>query len=337
MSLLFAATYPERCRGLVLCGAYARARWATDYPWGRRLEDMNEVLELVEREWGTSSGIERWAPTLADNDRFRQWWAHYMRLAASPGAARAILRLNYEIDVRHVLSAISAPTLILHRGGDLAVDPRQGRYLAEHIAGAKLVELPGNDHVPWIGGADSVLDEVEEFLTGACHGPEPDRVLATILFTDVVGSTERAAQLGDRGWREMLTAYHTRVRRELDRFRGREIDTAGDGFFAAFDGPARAIRSACRIAQAVTPLGIEVRAGLHTGECEIVGEKLSGIAVHIGARVASLAGPGEVLVSTTVKDLVAGSGIRFEDRGVHPLKGVPDRWPLFAVVRDSAL
>jgi class 3 adenylate cyclase len=239
--------------------------------------------------------------------------------------------MNYEIDVRHVLSAVRVPTLVLHSSGDRVIDVRFGRYLTEHIDGARYVELPGIDHLPWGSDAEAILDEIEEFLTGARHIPEADRVLATVLFTDIVGATEQAAALGDRRWREVLTQHHVLVRQQLQRFRGREIDTAGDGFLAAFDGPARAVRCACAVGEAVRSLGVRIRAGLHTGECEVIGDKLSGIAVHIGARIASLAAPEEVLVSSTVKDLVAGSGLRFQDRGAHSLGGVPGDWQLFAV------
>ena len=245
----------------------------------------------------------------------------------------AVLRMNWEIDARHVLPAIRIPTLVLHRTGDRVVKVEQGRLIAERIPGAKYVELPGDDHVPSAGDADTLLDEIEEFLTGVRHGPEPDRVLATVLFTDIVRSTERAAELGDGRWRELITRHHAFVRQQLERYHGREIETAGDGFLAAFDGPARAIRCAGAIGDAVRPLGVQIRAGLHTGECEVIGDKLGGIAVHIGARVAALAAPDEVLVSSTVKDLVAGSGLRFQDRGLCSLRGVPGEWRLFAVER----
>jgi class 3 adenylate cyclase len=268
---------------------------------------------------------------MAHDGGFSQWMANYFRLAASPGAAMALMRMNKDIDVRHILSAIRVRTLILHRAEDRLIRVEHGRYLAERIPGAKLVELPGTDNAAWSGNADAILGEIEEFVTGARHQPEVDRVLATVLFTDIVGSTERAAALGDRRWREVLDGYYALARRELARFRGREIDTAGDGLFAAFDGPARAIHCATAIGAGVRPLGIEIRAGLHTGECEVMEEKLGGIAVHIGARVATQAGPGEVFVSSTVKDLVAGSGLRFQDRGVHSLRGVPGEWRLFAL------
>ncbi len=334
MSLLFAATYPERTSALVLYGSYARRAWAPDHPFGITEAEMGRALEALERDWGGSAGIEIRAPSMVHDEQFGRWRSNYLRLAASPGAAVAILRMNMEIDVRHILPTIRVPTLVIHRTGDRLTRVEQARYMAERIPGAKYVELPGIDHTPWVGDADAILDEVEEFLTGVRHGAEPDRVLATVLFTDIVGSTEQAARLGDRRWRELLESHHALVRKELARFRGREIDTAGDGFLATFDGPARAIRCACAISDAVKPLGIEIRAGLHTGECEVMREKLGGIAVHIGARVAALATPGEVLVSSTVKDLVAGSGLEFEDRGTHTLKGIPGEWRLFAVRRQ---
>ncbi|MDO8479235.1 MAG: adenylate/guanylate cyclase domain-containing protein [Candidatus Rokubacteria bacterium] len=322
MSLLFAATYPERTSALVLYGSYARRAWAPDHPFGRTDEEMGRIIETMEREWGGPVGVEIWVPSMAGGERFRHWWANYLRLAGSPGTAVSVMRMNMEIDVRHVLPIVRVPTLVIHRTGDRLTRVEQGRYLAERIPGARLAELPGDDHLPFFN-SDQIIDEVEEFLTGTRHAAEADRVLATVLFTDIVGSTERAAALGDRKWRDLLDGYYALARRELARFRGREIDTAGDGFFAAFDGPARAIRCAAAITAGVRSLGIEIRAGLHTGECEVIGGKVGGIAVHIGARVASLARAGEILVSSTVKDLVAGSGLGFEERGAHTLKGVP--------------
>jgi class 3 adenylate cyclase len=251
-------------------------------------------------------------------------------MGASPGAAVALLQMNDEMDVRDVLPAIRVPSLILHSVGDRVAPVAGSRFMAEQIPGSKFVALPGDDHLPWGEDADALLDEIEEFLTGVRHGPEPDRVLATVLFTDIVGATEKAASVGDRRWRDLLVGHHDLVRRELGRFRGREIDTAGDGFLATFDGPARALRCARAVSEGVRAIGLEVRAGLHTGEVELQGDKVSGLAVHIGARVAAAAGPGEILVSSTVKDLVAGSGLRFRDRGVHALKGVPGQWHLFA-------
>ena len=269
---------------------------------------------------------------MVGDEGFGRWFATQMRLSASPGAAIALSRMNAEIDIRHALPVIRVPTLVLHRTGDRDEHVEEGRYLAAHIPGAKFVELPGDDHLSFIGDMDAVVDEIEEFVTGARPDREPDRVLATVLFTDIVGSTEHAVRLGDRRWRDLQERHHALVRRELARHRGKEIDTAGDGFLATFDGPARAIRCAKAISAEVRELGLEVRAGLHTGGCELRGERVSGIAVHTGARVAAQAGPGEILVSSTVKDLVAGSGLQFEDRGVHALKGVPGEWRLYAVM-----
>ncbi len=337
MSALFAATYPERTAALVIYGSYAKRIWAPDYPWAPTTEERQKFYDLIAQGWGGVVDLATLAPTAAHDERFKQWWAAYLRRSASPGAALALARMNTQVDIRHVLPAIRVPTLILHRTGDLDIDVGGSRYMGRQIPGAKYVELPGDDHLPWVGGHEAILDEVEEFLTGVRRGPEPDRVLATVLFTDIVGSTEQAAAAGDRRWRDLLEGYHARVRKEIERFRGREIDTVGDGFFAAFDGPARAIRCACAVNDAVRQLGIQIRAGLHTGEVEVMGDNVGGIAVHIGARVASQAGAGEVLVSNTVKDLVAGSGIRFEDRGSHTLKGVPGEWRLFAVSCHEAL
>jgi pimeloyl-ACP methyl ester carboxylesterase len=335
MCALFAATYPARTAALITAGSYARRIWAPDYPWAPTLEQHQQFMERCRRDWGGPVGLdERW-PSAARDERVRQWWARLLRMGASPGAAVALLQMNAEMDVRHVLPVIRVPALILHSVGEQALDVRGSRYMAERIAGARLVELPGIDHIPWGEDADALLDEIEEFLTGVRHGPEPDRVLATVLFTDIVASTEKAAALGDRRWRDLLEGHHRLVREELGRFRGREIDTAGDGFLATFDGPARGVRCARAVSDRVRALGIEVRAGLHTGEVEVVDDRVSGLAVHIGARVAGAAGPGEVLVSGTVKDLVAGSGLRFQDRGLQSLKGVPGEWHLFALEPDG--
>jgi pimeloyl-ACP methyl ester carboxylesterase len=331
MCILFAATYPERTSALVLYGTFARGLYDPEYPWGTTPAQMERSLERVEREWGTGMTARIFAPSIAQDDRHVQSWGRFERLAVSPGAARVLIHMALNSDVRHVLPVIRVSTLVLHRSGDPVTRVGGARYMAEHIQGAKYVELPGEDHFPWTGDADAVLDEVEEFLTGARHGPELDRMLATVLFTDIAGSTERAVELGDRQWQELLEHHHRLVRSELSRFRGREVDTAGDGFFATFDGPARAIRSACAIQEAVARIGLTIRVGLHTGECEVMGDKIAGIAVHIGARVMANARPGEVLVTSTVKDLVAGSGLRFVDCGEHALKGIPGKWHLFTV------
>jgi pimeloyl-ACP methyl ester carboxylesterase len=333
MCALFAATYPTRTMALIMAGSYARKTAAPDHPWGPNEEQFLAYMDQVEHEWGGPVEIDKRAPSMAGDEGFRQWWGRLVRASASPAAAAMVQRMNAQIDIRHLLPAIHVPTLILHSVNEQIVDVGASRYLAGQIPGAKLVELPGADHVPWLSDADAILDEIEEFLTGARHSPEADRVLATVLFTDIVGATESAAKLGDRRWHDLLDSHHALVRRELTRFRGREIDTAGDGFFATFDGPARAVRCACAVSDAVRALGIEIRAGLHTGECEVMGDKVGGIAVHIGARIAAHADAGEVLVSNTVKDLVAGSGLSFRDRGAQSLKGVPGDWRLFAVER----
>jgi class 3 adenylate cyclase len=336
MSLLYAATYPERTSALILYACYARACWAPDYPLGWYKEQWQRFAENCVRNWGTpqGTGLEILAPSLARDPTAADRAASYFRTAASPGAALAILQMDTEIDARHVLPAIRAPTLILHRTGDRMVEIEHSRRLAQEIRGAQLVELPGIDHLFWVGDAGPLLDHVEQFLTGRHHVQDCDRILATVLFADIVGSTERAVAIGDRSWRELLAAFRARVRETLRYFKGREINTAGDAFLAAFDGPARAIRCAGAIREAAHSLGLEVRCGLHTGECELVGEDLAGIAVHIGARVAALAVPGEVLVSQTVRDLVAGSGLAFAERGTHKLKGVPNEWRLFHAVVD---
>jgi class 3 adenylate cyclase len=330
MCALFAATYPQRTAALVLYGSYAKRLRAPDYPWAPTSEEREHWYQLLEQGWGGVVDIDTMAPNA--DPRFREWWARYLRMSASPAAALAFGRMNAEIDIREVLPSIQVPTLILHRTGDLDMDVGGARYMASRIAGAKYLELPGDDHLPFVGDQEAILDEIEEFLTGARRQAALDRVLATVLFTDMVASTERSAALGDKGWRDLLEAHNRVMREELDRFRGHEIDTAGDGFFATFDGPARAIRCACAMRNELARLGIEIRAGLHTGECELVGDKVRGLSVNIGSRVASLASPGEVLVSSTVKDLVAGSGLEFTDRGLHTLRGVPGEWRLFAVV-----
>lgn len=334
MSILFAATHPARTTALVLYGGWARTLSAPDYPIGRDRGDFDELVERTEAEWGHGRALRLVNPSVADDPYIQRWWSRWERMAASPATAAGLLRLAFEGDVRAVLPTVRVPTLVLHRADDGWVPVHHGRYLGEHIPGARYVELPGSDHTPWIGDQDQVTDEVETFLTGHRPAPEPDRILATVLFTDIVESTRVAAQLGDRRWREVLAEHNALVRNKLDRHRGREVHTAGDGFLATFDGPARAIRCAFEISTGVRELGMEVRAGLHAGEIELAGEDIQGIAVHIGARVAAMAGAGEILVSSTVKDLVSGSGFEFEDRGLHALKGVPGEWRLFSV-RDG--
>jgi pimeloyl-ACP methyl ester carboxylesterase len=334
MCALFAATYPDRTSALIAIGSYARRIWAPDYPCGTPRQEWDDFIQSAGRGWGGPVGLEDRAPTMMSDPRFRDWWSRFLRMSGSPGTAQAVLRMGGDIDVRAILPSIRVPTLIIHNAHERAVAVEHSRYLAEHIPGAKYVELGGVDHLPWVGNPDAILDEIEEFLTGVRHGAEIDRVLATVMFSDIVDSTKKAAELGDRRWRDLLDEHHTLVRAEVSRHRGRELDTAGDGFLAAFDGPARGVRAACTISDAVRRLGVDVRVGLHTGECEVLGSKLAGIAVHVGARIASVAQAGEVLVSSTVKDLVAGSGLKFRERGAHELKGIPGAWQLYSVERD---
>ena len=331
MCVLFSATYPDRTTALVLVGCYAKRIRSDDYPWAPAPEDREREIEDTERRWGSLEFFRPLAPSKAGDEVFERWVGRYFRQSASPKAAAALLRMNTQIDVREILPTIRVPTVLIYRTDDTDVHVDEGRYIAERIPGARFVELPGPDHMMWTGDAAAILDEIEEFLTGVRRGPEPDRVLATVLFTDVVGSTELATRLGDRAWRDLLARHHATVRRELERWRGREVDTAGDGFLAAFDGPARAIRCAVSTVDAVRGLGMEIRAGVHTGEVEVSDGALQGIAVHIGSRVSGLAGPSEVLVSRTVADLVAGSGIVLAERGEHALRGVPGTWQLYAV------
>ena len=331
MAMLFAATYPGQTSALILVDSFARQFGDDDHPWSFSFDRLPHSLDEIEELWGTGARLAVFAPSIAHDERFRRWYGRYERLSLSPRMVRAVVASDFEKDLRGVLPVIRVPTLVLHRAGNLFIDVRHGRYLAEHIPGARFVELPGNDHLFHVGETEAMLAEIEQFLTGERPVPEIDRVLATVLFTDIVGSTERAAALGDHAWRSLLDAHHDAARRELERHRGREIEFVGDGLLATFDGPARAIRCACAIAESVRTLGIEIRAGLHTGEIELAGRAIRGIAVHIGARVAAEAAAGEVLVSSTVKDLVAGSGIRFVDRGLRVLKGVPDEWRLFRV------
>jgi class 3 adenylate cyclase len=329
MCLMFAATYPERTSALVLYGTFASVM---NEPWGVTREEWERLLGELEAHWGEGILLTVNAPSRRSDAAVLQWFTRIERAAASPGSILALMRANYEIDVRDLLPTVQAPTLILHRAGDALVPVRAGRYLAEHIPGAKYAEIPGIDHTVLDNETQDVIaDEIEDFITGTRRHLEPDRVLATVMFTDIVRSTERAAELGDARWRELLGNYYVVLRKELNAFRGREVNTAGDGLLATFDGPARAIRCAGSVRERMRPLGLQVRTGLHTGECELVGDDIGGIAVHIAARVAAMAEPDEVMVSSTVKDLVAGSGLQFADRGAHNLKGLPGEWRLFVV------
>jgi class 3 adenylate cyclase len=327
LSVLFAATYPDRCRALVLYGSFSRFSF-----WFPTEEALANFFSYVEQSWGTGGSVQKFAPSRVNDASFQRWWGRNERLGASPAAVTSLMRMNSQIDIGDILPAVRVPTLVIHRTGDRVVNVEGGRDMAAHIPGARFIELPGIDHIFYVGeSADEISDAIEEFLTGSRTPVPVDRVLATVLFTDIVGSTEKAAALGDQRWRDLLDNHHATIRRNLERFRGREVKTTGDGFLATFDGPARGVRCAYAIAQEIKPLGIEVRAGLHTGECEMIGDDVGGIAVHTGARVAALAGAGEVLVSSTVKDLVAGSGLRFSDRGTHLLKGIPGDWRIFTV------
>ena len=333
LCIMFAATYPERTRALVLYGTYARWLQADDYPIGMPRKNWDAMLRELEAGWGGPAGLHLFASSLKDDPLTQQMWGGFLRTGASPGAGLALLRMNEQTDVRAVLPAIRVPTLVLHRTDDRLIYFALGKLLADRIPGAKLAALPGSDHLPWVGsGGDDIVAETQEFLTGIRTIPEPDRVLATVMLTDIVGSTERLAEMGDQRWNELLHRHNDAVRRELARFRGREIKTTGDGFLATFDGPGRAVRCAQAITAAARTLGIEIRAGLHTGECELNGDDIGGIAVHIAARVAAKARPGEVLVSRMVKDLVSGSGIDFGDHGRYALKGVPGKFELYTAI-----
>ena len=331
LSALFAATHPERTSALIILGGFARSLYDYDYEWAPALEAAEAFNESVGATWGDNAWLLKlWAPSVADDPVAQGHWNRMLVVGGTPATAIAWLRMVQDTDIRHVLPAIRVPTLVLHRAEDRIIPVEHGRYLAQHIPGARYVELPRADHLWWIDG-DDILAEVETFLTGAIAAYEPDRVLATVMFTDIVDSTTRAAELGDRRWRDLVEAHDKLVRGRLERYRGHEVKTLGDGFLATFDGPGRAIRCASDLRDGVRALGLELRAGLHTGECEMAGDDITGIAVNIGARVGAKAEPGEVLVSQTVKDLVAGSGLAFQDRGTHELKGVPGPWRLYAV------
>jgi class 3 adenylate cyclase len=328
MSLLFAATYPERTIALATFGCTAKRLWSEDYPWAPTWEARQAAIAEVEQMWTRGLDWEDVAPSLEPSELAEI--SRYYRRSASPGAAIALMTMNTFVDVRDVLPAIRVPTVVMHRADDRDANVEEGRFIASKIPGARFVEFIGADHSWWTQDRDAIVDEIEELVTGVRPAPQPNRVLATVLFTDIVGSTELLGELGDHRWADLLARHHAVVRRELDRFRGQEVDTAGDGFLATFDGPARAIRCAVAIRDSVGELGLRIRTGVHTGECERVGDKVAGIAVHTGARIAALAGSGEVLASATVRDLVSGSGIEFEDRGEHALKGVGER-RVFAV------
>jgi pimeloyl-ACP methyl ester carboxylesterase len=331
MAMLFAATHPDRCTHLALWNSYARVSRAPDYPEGIDPAELDRWGELMQERWGGPVAMGSFAPSRKGDPEAEAFWAHLLRSGTSPRSAAALMNLYKELDVRAILPVISAPTLVMAREKDIAVPAAQGRYIAEHIPNARYVEFPGADHVMWFEGGEDIHDELEEFLTGTRRARSAGRALATVMFTDIVDSTARATELGDRAWRELLDRHDEIVSARVGAHRGRVVKTTGDGVLATFDGPARAIECASGLPDRLDDLGIDVRAGLHTGECELRGEDVGGMAVHIGARIASRAEAGEVLVSSTVKDLVVGSGIDFAERGSAELKGVPGEWRLFAV------
>jgi class 3 adenylate cyclase len=328
MGIVLAATHPDRTSQLILWNTFARLAWAPGTAEEGRQQYVDARLRRYEEKWGTGSLVDGFVPSAEDDPSFRDWWGRFERLSMTPGAAVETMRVNYEIDVREILSSVQVPTLVIRNDGDILVSHEVSRYLADQIPNAQYVVLPGRDHFDW-REEDGVTHEIQEFLTGERSVPETERILSTILLTDIVGSTDRATELGDHRWRELLDSHDALVKRLLGQFRGHLVDKTGDGILATFDGPGRAIRCATKITESVRGIGLEVRVGLHTGEVEVRGDRLAGIAVHITSRVSNLAGPGEVLVSSTVKDLVAGSGICFTDRGSHVLKGVPGDWRLF--------
>ena len=331
LSILFAATYPQRTSALAIFGGFAKRLWSSDYPWAPTMAQRRSWIDSLKSGWGGMVDLATIAPSRVGDAQYGEWFATYMRQSASPSAAVALAEMNTDVDVRSILPTVHVPTLVMHRSEDRDANVAEGRYIAQRIPGAKFVELPGGDHMVSAGDAGAVADELEEFITGVRHVSQPDRVLATVLFTDIVRSTEVAASLGDRRWHELLERHHAIIRREIARFGGREVKTTGDGFLITFDGPARAVRCALALTLDMRELGIDLRAGLHTGECEVIGDDVAGIAVHIAARVLSEAAPGEILVSSTLRDLVAGSGLRFQTRGKYQLKGVPGEWELLAV------
>jgi class 3 adenylate cyclase len=330
LAMPFAATHPDRVSSLILVDCFARFLEASDYPAGAPMAELTPALEQAEDFAGRGVMIDLFAPSVADDERIRRAWARYERSAATPGSTKAIVRLIYESDVRDVLAAIRVPTLVIHRSDATGFHVEHGRHLAANIPDARYVELPGVDNLIWAGDQDAIVAEIQDFVTGVRPVLDPRRVLATVLFTDIVGSTQRAAELGDSRWQTLLADHNRIVRRQLDRFGGSEVKVIGDGFLATFDGPARAVRCAFAIRDEVQQLGLEIRAGLHVGEVDVLPDDIAGMAVHIGARVSALAGPSEILVSSTVRDLVVGSELEFDDRGSHELKGVPGRWQLFA-------
>ena len=332
MVALFAATYPERTNSIIMIGSFARRIKSHDYPCGVDVEEYKESIKELTKIWGGPIGIGQRIPSKKNDEQFKKWWAKFLRMGASPGTAEAITKMIIEIDVRDILPSINVPALIIHAEGDKVISLPNGEYLAKHIPNARLVVVKTEDHLPFIEKSTEILEEVEEFVTGIKAERNMGRVLSTLMFTDIVDSTKMAQEMGDQNWSDLLETHDSVIRHELSVYRGKEIDTAGDSFFASFDGPARGLRCAQAINKSIDELGLSVRVGIHTGECEVRGKNLAGIAVHIAARISALAGPEQILVSRTVKDLVAGSGIEFKDFGTHSLKGVSDQWSLFEIV-----
>ena len=332
MVALFAATYPERTSAIIMISSFARRIIADDYPWGATVAQYQAFIDDIQHSWGGPVGMDLRVPSRINDVQFKRWWAKLLRMGASPSTAAAITRMNIEIDVREILPSIKVPALIIHAKGDKAIILGHGRYLAENIPNSIFKVVDTEDHLPWVGAPGEILDAVEEFVTGIKSQSNIQRILSTLMFTDIVDSTRLAQSMGDKKWRDMLENHDTIVRHELSIYRGKEIDTAGDSFFASFDGPARALRCGQAVIQSLKANGIPVRVGIHTGECELRGENLAGIAVHIAARVGELAGSDEVLVSQTVKDLTVGADLEFESRGSHVLKGVPGNWQAYAAI-----
>ena len=333
MTAMFAATHPERTAAIILYGSYARQSWAPDYPWGERIENRDSWNALMEENWGGPFELDQAAPSMAEDEAAQSWFGAYLRYSASPSAVRKLNDLSSEVDIRGVLPSVRVPTLVLHRSGDRWHSVPEAQYLADHIPGAKLIVLPGDDHIPWWGDQEGLVGEIQEFLTGTRNNPPTERALLTLLVTDIVGSTEKVAAKGDQKWKDILQAHDGIVHREVKNFGGQEVNRTGDGFVLAFTGPTRAIQCAQAIMQGLSSLGLAMRAGLHTGECERRENDLSGLAVHIASRISSNAPPDGILVSNMVKELVVGSGIRFAHQGSFSLKGVPGEWSLFAVVQ----
>jgi pimeloyl-ACP methyl ester carboxylesterase len=331
MCALFAATYPEKARALVMMGGYPRRTRTADFPIGPPPEEIDAFIGAIEANWGTPFAIDIRAPSKIGNEEFRAWWARLLRMSASPAAATALTRANMDIDIREVLPTIRIPSLVIHATGDRTVPIEGSRYMAARIPGARLVEVDSEDHLPFLDGSDQILEAIEVFLTGTKPAAPSDRRLCTIMFTDIVGSTGLLVEKGDRQWQDLLARHNHSIRVGLSEFKGKEVNTTGDGFVAIFDGPARAIQCASSIVRSTQALGIDVRVGLHTGECEFRDDEISGLALHIAARISDIAPPHEVLVSRTVRDLVAGSGLQFQAFGTHALRGIPDEWQLYKV------